>query len=172
MAKAGDILLTQDPTNFISELIMAGSQGSFSHSAIVSEVDEQGNIKIIEAMPNGVEENKLHYERYAIYEIIDATDEQREKIVSYAKSCLGEGYDYLQDVGFAINGIRGIIGLGRIPKLLDEQGKIVCSALVDLAIRNAGIILRTDRYAGDITPTGISFSDKVRLIENHNLWEL
>lgn len=172
MANIGDILLTQDK-NPISLLIMAGSQGSFAHSAIISEVDKQGKIvKIIEAMSDGVEENEIHYEHYGVYEVIDISNKQREKIVEYAKSHIGIKYDYLQDVGFALNGIRELLGLERIPNLLDQPNKVVCSALVDLALRNADIILHEDRNLGDITPVEISFSNKVRLIEEHNLWEL
>jgi len=166
MAKAGDFILTQD-NNPISEIIMTGEQGSFAHSAIVS-----GENTIIEAMPNGVVENPIHYERYAVFSVVNITDEQRQKAVNYAKSHIGEKYDYLQDVGFALNGLRELIGLKRIPDLWEEHGKIICSALVDMSYRDEGIILRSDRDAGDVTPTGLSFSTEVRLTENHNLWEL
>jgi len=163
----GDFILTQDIINPISEIIMAGEQGSFAHSAIVS-----GDNTIIEAMPNGVVENPIHYERYAVFEVIGITDEQRQKAVDYAKSHIGDKYDYLQDVGFALNGLRELIGLNRIADLWEDHSKIICSALVDMSVRGAGIILRPDRDAGDLTPMGLSFSTEVRLIENHNLWEL
>jgi len=164
--QSGNFILTQDDS-LISELIMAGEQGCFAHSAVVS-----GKNTIIEALPNGVVENTIHYNRYAVFEIINSSDEQRQKIVEYARSHIGEKYGYMQDVGFALNGLRELIGLNRIPDLWEDHGKIICSALVDMSCRNAGIILRSDRDAGDVTPEGLSFSTEIRLIENHNLWEL
>lgn len=164
--KPGDFILTQD-ANPISELIMAGEQGSFAHSAIVS-----GDNAIVEALGDGVQENTITYKRYAVFEVIGITDEQRQKAVDYAKNHIGEEYGYLQDAGFALNGLREMIGLKRIPDFWAQNEQVVCSALVDLSLRDAGIIVRPDRDAGDVTPQGLSFSTKVRMIENHNLWEL
>jgi hypothetical protein len=164
--KPGDFILTQD-SNPISELIMAGEQGSFAHSGIVV-----GANKLVEALGNGVVENPINYRRYAVFEVIGITDEQREGVVSYARSQIGDKYGFLQDIGFAINGLIELAGHERIPHLLAEQGKPVCSALTDLAFRSKRIVIREDREAGDITPQGLSYSTKVRMIENHNLWEL
>lgn len=164
--KPGNFILTQG-SGPISEGIALFEHSGFTHSAIVS-----GEGKIIEATSHGIEENDLNYGRYAVFEFDDATDEQLKGIVDYARSHLGEKYGFLQDAGFAINGLLEEFGLERISGLLAEKDKIVCSAFVDLSARSQGIIVRPDRQPGDVTPPGLSYSPKVRFIKNHNLWEL
>lgn len=164
--KPGNFILVQG-AGAISGGIAFFEHNGFTHSAIVS-----GEGKVIEATAQGIQENDLNYERYAVFEFVDATEEQLAGIVDYAKSHIGEGYSYLQDAGFALNGILEEFGFERITGLLAEKGKIVCSAFTDLAARSQGLIVRPDRAAGDVTPAGLTFSPKVRFIENHNLREL
>lgn len=164
--KPGNFILVQG-SGPISEGIALLEHSGFTHSAIVS-----GTNTIIEATAHGIEENELNYERYAVFEFVDTTEEQCSGIVDYARSHLGEEYGWLQDAGFAINSIIELTGFERIPGLLAEKGKPVCSAFVDLSARSQGIITREDREPGDVTPPGLSYTPKVRFIENHNLWEL
>jgi hypothetical protein len=162
----GNFILVQG-SGPISEAIALAERSGFTHAGILTE---KGTI--IEAMPQGIQENPLEYERYAIFEFINATDEQCAGIIEYARSCIGEKYGYAQDIGFAINGLLEEMGFARIPGLLAEKRHIVCSAFVDLAARSQGIIVRQDRQPGDVTPAGLSFSPEVRFVYGHNLWEL
>jgi hypothetical protein len=164
--QAGDIILVQGD-GIISVGIELISRGSFSHSGIVTS---EGTI--IEATADGVVEVPIHYEHYAIYEVLGITSEEREKVVAAARKSLGTPYDYLQNVGFGINAIRKLIGLPIIANLLDLDNQVVCSALVDLSFEKAGIRLREDLEPGHITPIGITYSPKVHLLENHGLWEI
>ncbi|KLU66291.1 hypothetical protein DEAC_c16900 [Desulfosporosinus acididurans] len=164
--KPGNFILVQG-SGPISDGIAFFERSGFTHAALVS-----GESTILEATPNGIEENPISYERYAVFEFIDATDEQLKGMVDFGRSRLGEGYSYRQDAGFAVNGILEEMGFERIPGLLAEKKKIVCSAFVDLCARSQRLVARPDRKPGDVTPPGLSYSSKVRFTENHNLWEL
>ncbi|KLU64005.1 hypothetical protein DEAC_c39990 [Desulfosporosinus acididurans] len=164
--KPGNFILVQnfDP---IGQGIAFFEHNGFTHAALVS-----GEGKVIEATAQGIQENALNYERYAVFEFVDATDEQLKGMVEFGRSRLGEGYSFRQDAGFAVNAILEEMGFERISGLLAEKNKIVCSAFIDLCARSQGIVVRPDRKPGDVTPPGLSYSTKVRLVENHNLWEL
>ena len=165
--QAGDIVLVQGH-GLLSESIEFLSQGSFSHAALATSEDA-----IIEAGPDGVVEVPMHYDHYAVFRVTGITDEKCTEVVAYARNALvGEGYDYTQDLGFAVNAILKLAGSERIPNLFDEKRKLVCSAAVDVAFRGVNIILRPDKLPGDVTPTGLSYSLLICMIENHNLWEI
>lgn len=164
--KPGNFILVQG-SGPISEAIAFAEHSGFTHAALISDEN-----KIIEATPFGIQENPLDYERYAVFEFLNATDEQCAKMVEYGRAHLYEPYSLKQDIGFAVNGLLQEMGFERIPGLLAEKKAIVCSATVDLCARAGGIIVRPDRQPGDVTPPGLIFSSEVRFIENHNLWEL
>lgn len=164
--KPGNFILVQG-SGIIGNGIGFAERNSFTHAAVVS-----GTNTIIEATAHGIQENILNYERYAVFEFLNASEGQLAGIVEYARSHLGEGYGWLQDLGFAINGLLEDVGHGRIPGLFLDCNHPVCSAFVDLAARSQGIIARLDRVAGDVTPPGLMFSPEVRFIENHSLREL
>lgn len=165
--QCGDIILVQGH-GIISDGIEFLTHGGFSHSALVTSEDT-----IIEATSEGVIECPMHYtDRYAVFRVIGITDQKCSEVVACARTLVGKGYDYSQDAGFAVNALREFIGAKRIPNLFDEDNKLVCSATVDLSFRGAGIILRPDKAAGDITPVGISYSSLIYMIENHGLWEI
>lgn len=164
--KPGNFILVQG-SGPISDGIALFERSGFTHAALVS-----GENIILEATPDGIQENPIDYERYAVFEFIDATDKQLKGMVNFGRGQLGEGYSFRQDAGFVINGILEEMGFERIPGLLAEKKRIVCSAFVDLCARSQGFIVRSDRKPGDVTPAGLSYSPRVRIIENHNLWEL
>lgn len=167
--QAGDIILFQGDVA-ISAGIKLATEGSFSHAAIAISDTE-----IVEALGDGVTRTAIadrEDSRYAVYTVDSLTEEQRQALAAYAEAHIGEAYSYLQDVGFAVNYIREKLGFKRIPDLFAEHGKVICSALVDLAYRSIDIKLRGEKDAGDITPVGLSFSPLLHLIENHNLWEV
>ena len=164
--RPGNFILVQSG-GLLGQGIAFAEHSGFTHAAFVS-----GAGLVIEATAQGIQENELNYERFAVFEFAGASEEQLKGIVDYARSHIGEGYSYRQDAGFVINGILEEMGFARIPGLLAEKNQIVCSAFVDLSARSQGIIVRPDRQPGDITPAGLSYSPVVRLIENHNLWEL
>lgn len=162
----GDYILVQGHSP-VDLAIQAITEGAFNHAAIVS-----GDGTIIEALPSGVREDRLAYPRYAVYSVPGITDDQRGTVVAYGRAHLGERYGFLQDMGFAIDALRRMLGDKLIPHLWAHQGHVICSALVDLAYRSAGIVLRTDREPGDVTPTGLVYTTVARLIKAHNLWEV
>jgi cell wall-associated NlpC family hydrolase len=164
--KPGDILLVQGE-GVLSDAIEFFTHGGFSHSGIISS---EGTC--IEALGHGVAERAIEYDRYAIYEVIGITDEERQKVIEAARSLIGTPYDYTQDLGFAINALRKTLGLPKIKNLFDEDHRLICSALVDIAFRSTGIILRPDLNPGDISPTGLTYSPKVHFLESHGIWEV
>lgn len=167
--KAGDILLFQGD-GFLGDGIQLVTKGAYCHAAIAISDTE-----VVEAEANGVVRTKMVDKQdphYAVFEVLGASEDQLQAAVKYAVDHIGEKYGYLQDAGYAVNYIREKLGFKRIPDLFAEHGKVICSALVDLAFRSAGIVLRPDRDAGDVTPMGLSLSTKVHLIENHGLWEV
>lgn len=166
--KTADIVLVQGRDG-ISAGIEFFSRGGYSHAALAASEDD-----IIEAVPEGVIETAMHYDHYGVFRVIGITDEECKQVIDYARRALvGTPYDYDQDAGFAVNAFRELIGLERIPNLFDKDGKLICSATVDMAFRGGiNLLLRPDRQPGDITPTGLSYSLLIRMIENHNLWDI
>lgn len=130
--KVGDIILVKG-RDLLGKTIDDIEHSKYSHSAIYI-----GSGKIVEAEWNKVICSPM--EKYAGQADIfrpkfDLTIVQQSKIVEYAKSCVGEPYDYflllLELVRYALHVI--------LP--YKEHKKVICSVLVDDCYRKAGIEL-------------------------------
>jgi uncharacterized protein YycO len=117
--------------------IRLGTLSHWNHSGLYL-----GDGKIIEATPHGVVIGNLSEYQTVIWNRHDViTDEQHAGIIAYAKSRLNDPYGFLE---IAVLVLR-ILGLKTFSDLLarqlNEVKGVICSQLVELAYRSAGIVL-------------------------------
>jgi hypothetical protein len=111
-----------------------------------------GNGLIIEAAPGGVRLAKLSkYDGCPIlWSSVDLTDEQRDTIRREAMMLRGIPYSYLDIAALGLS-CAGIIPLVVFDRL-DRPDRLICSQLVVVVYRKAGIILFTDKADCRVTP--------------------
>ena len=140
--KVGDILATKS-NSFISKLIRYLSKSKYSHLALITSISETG-IQLIEA--DGFYTKNIRYRNINDYineaEVYtcDLTDKQRQDIVKYAISKIGQKYDY-----FLVFILFLKITFGIKIKIKDTDDDI-CSELVNDAYKSVGIELSKKRF--------------------------
>lgn len=170
MNKGDFILVEPSATDIVGRLIDYFTTSGFCHVALVCGPNE-----VIEATPDhGVIRRPIGYRRYGVWEILGITDEQRETAVNWALKQQGAKYDYFE---IADEAIRHLLEMFHDPNngpvhfdLWQSHGKFICSALVDSAYREAGIILRPDKDKGNVAPVDLMYTPQVHFLENHGLY--
>lgn len=132
--KKADIILVHGagPIDTLVEIV---TRSPWSHVAMVADPGENLAIeaqafKAVQYRPVSAFKNQS-----IIMRIHDLTDEQREKIVEYAKKQIGKPYDYkaiLEELE------RFEFGKAIEP---EEPGRFICSSLIAAAYKSAGIDL-------------------------------
>ena len=131
-----------------AKLIQVGTVSRWNHAFIYI-----GNKQIIEARPTGVVIS--HVDQYPIiawnqHENID--DTSRELIIKAANHFIGQPYGFVDilNILFRILGLKTLANTKLFEKLAMKQG-LICSELVSLCYRDAGILL-TDMPDHRVTP--------------------
>jgi hypothetical protein len=88
-----------------------------------------------------------------VWSQFDYTDDQKEKIVTFAEDQVGKPYGWADDLAIGI----GLITRQRTPRWLARwlatDGEWICSSLADASLRHAGIhIFNDDRPVGATFP--------------------
>ena len=133
---------------FFGKLIRLGTMSRWNHTFIYI-----GGNKIVEANPRGVAVSDVS--EYPIigwnqHEIL--TEEQRQKIYSYAMTTVGKPYNFLVIISIALR----ILGLkifanSKLLHRLSKHDGYICSELVAEAYAQAGLNL-FDKPADNVTP--------------------
>lgn len=90
---------------FLGKLIrfgerIRGKKGTYwNHAGVI--IDEAGNT--VEALGHGVMNDELGTRDFTILNPADMSDLQRAKVVTFAKSCLGDHYGYLTIVSIGVD---------------------------------------------------------------------
>ncbi len=143
--KGGDFILTHG-LEWSSALIRFGQKLRFrgrdekyaywNHAALVINAD----LDLVEALAGGVEQTNLRKYFGTDYHLvrIDASDEDREEVVSYTRSCVSATYGYLTIVSLFFTCLTG----GKFSFAID--GQHICSGLVARAQERTHAIFNRD----------------------------
>lgn len=137
----GDIILFAQATGY-SKVIPWFTKSRYYHCALY-----EGNNCVLEARPSGVVRRDIKREAGNIVRIIPMPNKSGADAVSFAEKCLGANYDPL-DILFIV--LRQCFPKSRFT--YSNHKRFVCSELVVLAWRSAGIDLFPDCSPDTIRP--------------------
>ena len=123
---------------FFGKLIRLGTMSRWNHCFIYI-----GDNKLVEANPRGVAISSLSkYPLIAWNQHEGLTSEQREKISSYARSLVGEGYSFITIalLVFRILGLKMLSNMNFFINLGKKDG-FICSELVAESYSKSGVPL-------------------------------
>jgi uncharacterized protein YycO len=132
--------------------------GNWSHAFVVLDDNT-----LIEAEPGGarIRPADQYGDVVAYNDAMPLSDEQRARIVAAARSLQGRPYNW-RDYGALILAKFGVRPSG-VTVVVNSEHQLICSQLVDVAYKKAGIHLFNDgRESGDVTP-----GDLADLITRH-----
>jgi uncharacterized protein YycO len=147
----GAYVLTSTTTGLAVAAIRLGTRSHWNHAAIVIAPG-----LLIEAQPGGVRRWPLaRYDDYC-WDRAQAealTPAQADAISRYARSRLGAPYNWPAIAVFALTtlGMR----IGPLTRWADRRRAVICSELVVLAYRAAGIDLAPGRPAAEVPPAAL-----------------
>lgn len=136
-----------------ARLIRWGTESTVNHAFVYL-----GNGEIIEAEPKGARISKASKYPHALWSTgkIELVEGEGEWIAHYAKTLVGIPYNWLDiaAIGLAQRRLGRIVGLRSwIAHRLSDNGKLMCSQLVDFAYQHVCIDLFTDgRPCGMVSP--------------------
>lgn len=163
MPKRGDILFVKT-YDFVGPIIQKFTHSDFNHCAIFIDSNT-----VVEARPSGIkktpwtnflERYKKHQIQYAIGEVKEITPENIDKMVEFAVSKIGKGYDFLQ---VATIGLWIAMGWYTKYPLADVKWAWSCSELVAEAIKQAGYEVKQTKDP-NVSPADIYRSQYIRLL--------
>jgi hypothetical protein len=126
--KAGDILFVRGE-GIVSNLVRMFDKGEFSHTAIALSNDH-----ILEAQYYTRSRiTKIYFDDYEIVDL-GLTDEQRNESLKIAIDLTGEGYDYLQILGYLIK------------EKFNNPNNFICSEIVVKFLFQLGLVDDLDKY--------------------------
>jgi uncharacterized protein YycO len=157
MVEIGDVVFFKKDGSLINSLIADITHSDYTHVGMVV-----GENKMVEA--NGFIKTRsvpmsLITGQYEIYRIPNLTDEQKRKIVAYAESKIGTGYDYEKIVGLFIR-----FEFLRTFKGFDERNRYICSELVDLSLDAGGVHRLSQENLGNVSPSELLRYYKFNLV--------
>jgi hypothetical protein len=122
----------------------------FEHAYTVTEVDPDGTVWILEAMPGGAQHvRNWHPADRTVY--LRCPDEYRTAVAAAARSF--EGVPYSVADYFSLAAHRLHIPAPHLRAYIRSSGHMICSQLVDRAATDGGWHLFEDgRWEGDVTP--------------------
>lgn len=150
----GDFILIHSD-GFFDKLIQFGQSLRFrgadskfalwNHAALITGQDE-----IVEAISKGVRVKPLSYYLNKDYILIriDATDDDRQEAVAFARYCVGDKYGWLTIISSALSFLIGLrLSFG-------FYGQEICSGLVARSLERTKAIFHKD--AAHITPADLA----------------
>jgi uncharacterized protein YycO len=132
--KKADIILRRG-TATISHGIEVVTHSKFSHAALV--VDPDKNLLIDVVLRDGVAHRDIK-EFVGVSTVLrmeTLTDQQADRIVTYAEKQLGKPYDYEEMIDMFLRYVF------HIPNNEEEKGRFICSTFVNAAFASIGIKL-------------------------------
>jgi cell wall-associated NlpC family hydrolase len=112
-----------------------------------------GNGNIVEAQPKGATLSPARIYPHAIWSTMPLTDVQRECIAAEALKLVGTPYSWVDDACIGLADLFGWHVPEPVRHRLNRRDRLMCSALVDQAYRDAGVHLFPDgRIPGDVSP--------------------
>lgn len=128
-------------------MAIIGDSSRYTHAFLVLD-----DGTVIEAMPHGAIISPLtKYATGAVFSSMDLTDLQRTHIVRHARTCLGVRYGFSDYLALALAHIG--ITPKRLKNYIANNGRMICSQLVDDVYARAGVHLFDDgRLPQDVTP--------------------
>lgn len=140
--KPGDVVFYKG-TSFISKVICKLTKSPYSHVALA--IDDK---RIVEAdLFIKTRITELKYENITIMRA-DLTEEQRRRVVDFARYLVGRSYDYLSVFLWLLRLTFNINSKG----LFNNANRLYCTELIDRCYHYAGIDLVPDRETGDVLP--------------------
>ena len=107
----------------------------------------EGGGWVLEARPQGVVRRNIINHPKVVVRVIPMPVEQGEAAVKYARSCVGKNYDILDALFIMLRH-----QFPRVPIKYSNHESLVCSELVVLAWRKAGLDLFPDTDAAAVIP--------------------
>lgn len=141
MPRPGDVLLFTNASG-LSKVIPWLTGSRYYHCGLY-----EGKGCVLEARPQGVVRRKISDHPDVVVRVIPMPTEQGEAAVGYARSCLGKNYDVL-DILFIMMKHQ----FPRITLKYSNHDSLVCSELVVLAWRKAGVDLFPEKKADEVIP--------------------
>lgn len=127
---------------------LIGSGSYFTHAFIYV-----GDGQVIQAQPGGalpvLLAEALGGRRRVAFSDFDLTDGQRSAIVHAAERLIGTPYSFLD---YPAIGAARLLGCKGFEDYVSASGHMICSQLVDICYRRAGIELFPGRIPGDVAP--------------------
>lgn len=120
----------------------------YEHAYVVTSVDDDGTVWIVEAMPGGAQHvRNWHTDtRWLV-----CPDQYRQAVAQCAMGYVGVGYSALDYTYLAAH--RFHIPAPHLKHLIKTTHHMICSQLADAAADNGGWHLFNDhRWEGDVTP--------------------
>jgi uncharacterized protein YycO len=132
-------------TQPVEWLISWGSKSRAYHAFLAVDDDQ-----LVEAEPGGARLAAVDEYPDAVWVSRPLTDVQRAAIAAAGRAFLGRDYNWLDDLAI------GLARRGFVPRWvwrrLNDGGAVMCSQLVVLAYRAAGVDLFPGRDAATVTP--------------------
>lgn len=147
-------------SGFTGACISAGQRAIGSGSYYTHAFIYVGNGEVIQAQPGGVARvmlaEALDGRKRVAYSDYELTGFQRSTVVRNAVALLGTPYSFLD---YPAIGAARLLGCKGFEDYVSTTGHMICSQLVDICYRRAGIELFPGRIPGDVVP-----GDLARLI--------
>src|SRR5699024_3939610 len=150
----GDIILVRGNTPIISRLIRWFTDSEYTHVGIALNAFFIYEIDINKRM--GI--HLFEHEDYDVFRSIEPlTKEQKQLMKDYTieRTKNNTGYDYFKIIGFALE------KFFKFPVVFNQVNKQVCSEIVDIIYKSAGIDLVPNRPLGHVRPSDIAQSKKL-----------
>lgn len=157
--KPGDIGLTQisgagGKAIRIAQWLNGEGWADFQHAFMVTEVDDRGDIHIVEAMPGGAQ-HVANWHDPARTRWLICPDKYRDAVAASARGFIGVGYSAADYVALAAH--RFHIPAPHLERYIKDSGHMICSQLVDAAAAEGGWHLFDDnRWPGYVTPLSLN----------------
>lgn len=141
---------------FAARVIRWATKSPVNHAGIYIGPVGGGTPLIVEADPHGARVNDVSTYGTAIWSDLPLTDDERARIVAWAKASIGTKYNWIDIVCLALE----LVFRWKVPSAVlwrvSSPKTLICSQLVDLAYRGAGVHLFSDgRPPGAVTPESL-----------------
>jgi hypothetical protein len=145
--KPGDFFLLHEE-DVESRIIQFGTASHWNHAGFI--IDENGGT--LEALSTGIVSLNVDRFKEGSYEIVDTQlpDATRESVIAWAKTCLGDGYDWLDIIGI------GADTLMHAKIVLGTAAHFICSAYVAQGYVLNGVIVPPGYDVRIISPGGLA----------------
>jgi uncharacterized protein YycO len=159
--KAGDILLVYNKRNIISFLITKITNTPWSHAALYV-----GNGEVVESTFSGVGKNcisKYYGDQFKLagFTVIEATEEQRQGVVSQAEKRIGRRSGFFQILYLYFMYAFNLVGNSFWQREVDAGD--ICSEMIARGYQDAGLKL-CNKSPSMVIPNDFAHCDKIKQI--------